>query len=167
MALMHSNATARGIIGPYVPIGNFLFVYTRQTICIVIMRIRIEFAQEGCNVFMELRVSGFPTERHNDMLINKCRIRYNTGLFICALIERHRQCPDFLLDRLFKLTSAIVRLYPSLLDIIHVDKAGNGYCGHIGWFIRVFYVRNQRKQQWFVSLGMFVPNLGIGPVYIV
>ena len=89
MALMDANATVGRVVWPGVVIGNFLFVYSGQSVRVVVVGVCIEFPQKRRNMVVEFLVSGFPTERHNDMLVDKRRVRDNPGFFVVALIERN------------------------------------------------------------------------------
>lgn len=73
----------------YISIGNFLFVYTGQSVRVVIVGVCIKLPEKRRNMVVELRVSRFPSERHYDMLVDKGRIRYDSGFLVCALIERN------------------------------------------------------------------------------
>ena len=73
-----------------VPIGNFLFVYAGQSVRVVVVGVGIKLPEKRRNMVVKLRVSRFPSKRHYDMLVDKGRIRYDSGFLVCALIERNR-----------------------------------------------------------------------------
>ena len=100
---MNDNAPVRLVVRFCVPVRNFLFVYSGQSVRVVVVRVRIELAQKPGNVFVKFRVLRFPPERHNDMLIDKRGVRNNPGFFVCALVKRNRQRPYLFFDRLFEL----------------------------------------------------------------
>ena len=77
MALMDANAPVGRVVWPRVAIGNFLFIYSGQSVRVVVVGVRIKLAQESNYVVVEFLVPRFPSERHNDMLIDKGRVRYN------------------------------------------------------------------------------------------
>ena len=105
---MHNYAPARCVVWFRVPIRYLFFIYTRQSVRIIIMRVCIKGPQESCNMGIEFRIPRFPPERHYYMLINKGRICNNAAFLVLPLIEGYCQGPDFLLYNLFELASAVV-----------------------------------------------------------
>lgn len=73
-----------------VSIGNFFFIYARQSVRVVVVGVCVKLPEKRRYMVVELRVSRFPSKRHYDMLIDKGRIRYDSGFLVCALIERNR-----------------------------------------------------------------------------
>lgn len=89
-ALMDFDAPRCRVVWLRVSIGNFLFVYPGQSVRIIIVCVRVKLPEKRRNMVVELRVSRFPSKRHYDMLVDKGRIRYDSGFLVCALIERNR-----------------------------------------------------------------------------
>lgn len=164
---MHTNATVGRTVWPYVAIGNFLFVYPGQSVRIVIVCVRVKLAQESGNVFVEFGKPGFPSKRHNDMLVDKRRVRYNPGFFVGTLIKRDGQCADFLFNRLFVLGTAIVGFDPHFLRFLFIDHPGNGYGRNIRGFVCVNHIRNQSEQQRFEPLCMLIPRRVFRTEYVI
>lgn len=108
MALMDANAPGCGVVWFRVSIGNFLFVYSGQSVRVVVVRVRIKLAQESRNMVVEFLVSGFPSERHNDMMVYKRRIRDNPGFLVFALVKWNSQRPNLFFHGLFELGPAVV-----------------------------------------------------------
>ena len=100
---MDPDATGRRVIWPRVPVCNFLFVNPGQSIRIVIVRIGVEFPKKRRNMVVEFRKAGFPSERHNDMLVYKRCICDNPGFLVFALIKRNGQRFNFFLHNLLVL----------------------------------------------------------------
>lgn len=146
MTLMDANATGRGIIWFRVSVGNFLFVYSGQSVRVVVVGVRIKLAQESNDMIVEFLVPSFPPERHNDILIYKRRIRYNPGFLVVALVKRNSQRPNLFFHGLFELGPAVVRFNPRFLYAIVVNHPGNGHGSNVGWFVGKFNVRYQHKQ---------------------
>ena len=85
---MDTHPTVGRIVWFRVAIGNFLFVYSGQSIRIIVMGVCIELAQKAGYMVIELFVSRFPSKRHNDVLVDKRGVRDYAGFFVCALVER-------------------------------------------------------------------------------
>lgn len=69
---------------------------------------------------VEFFVSLLPPERHNYTLIHERCVSHDPRLFIPALEKRGGQRPDFLFHDFLELASTVVRLDPSLLDVVGV-----------------------------------------------
>ena len=89
-ALMHPDAPGHCVVRFHVPVGKFLFVYSGQPVRVVVVFVRVKLAQEPDNMIVEFLVTGFPSERHNDLLIDKRGVGNDPGFFVLSLIERDR-----------------------------------------------------------------------------
>ena len=127
MALMDANAPVGRVVWPRVAIGNFLFIYSGQSVRVVVVFVGVKLAQELRNMVVQFLVPGFPSERHNDMLVDKWRIGNNPGFFVVALVKRNSQRPYLFFHGLFELGTAIVRFNPRFLHVVGVNQSGNGH----------------------------------------
>ena len=107
-ALMDAYTPGRRVVGFRVPVCYLFFIDSRQAVRVIVVLVCVELAKKGRYVVVEFLVPGFPPERHNYMLIHKRGVCNHPGFLVLPLIERDRQSPDFLLDRLFKLGPAVV-----------------------------------------------------------
>ena len=89
LALMDPNAPVGHPVWPRIAVGDFLFVYAGQSVGIVIMRVCIEFPQKGRQMIMEFDKPGFPSERHDDMLVDERRVGNDPRFLVFALIKRN------------------------------------------------------------------------------
>lgn len=132
MALMDANAPVRRIIWPRVAIGNFLFIYSGQSVRVVIVFVGVKLAQELRNMVVQFLVSGSPSEWHNDMLVDKWCIGNNPGFLVIALVKRDSQRPYLFFHGLFELGPAVVRFNPRFLHVVGVNQPGNGHGRNVG-----------------------------------
>ena len=87
-------------------------------------------------------VPGFPSERHNDMLVYHCGISDYPAFLVTPLIKRVGNCPDFLFNNLFKARTPVVALNPCFLRAVAVYHRRNGYGCYVRVFVRHFHIRN-------------------------
>ena len=107
-ALMHTDAPVCRVVGLRVAVCYLFLINASQAVRVVVVLVGVELAKKGRYMVVEFLVPGFPSERHNYMLIDKRGVRNHPGFLVLPLIERDGQSPDFLLDRLFKLGPAVV-----------------------------------------------------------
>ena len=90
-------------------------------------------------------IPGFPSERHNYMLVYHCGICDYSAFLVTSLIKRVSNRPDFLFNNLFKARPPVVTLNPYFLRAVSVYHRRNGYGCYVRVFVRNFHVGNQSK----------------------
>ena len=85
---MHTHTTGCGIIRGRVAGCDFLFIYPGQSVRIIVMLVRIKLPKEARYMVMEFFVTGFPSKRHDDLLVDEWRIRDNAAFLVRPLIKR-------------------------------------------------------------------------------
>lgn len=127
MALMNPNAPVGRVVWPRVAIGNFLFIYSGQSVRVVVVVVCTKPAHKSRYMFVHFRVSRFPSERHNNMLVYEWRIGNNPGFLVVALVKRDGQRPHLFFHGLFELCAATIRFNPRFLHVVGIYQPGDGY----------------------------------------
>ena len=112
-------------------------------------------------------VPGFPTERHNYMLINHCGRCYYPAFLVAPLIKRVGNRPDFLFDNLFVTRTTVVALNPRFLRPVPVNHRRDGYGCNVRIFVRHFHICNKCKQYRLHALCFLVEKQIVGLIHVI